>query len=89
MGASGAGASAGALSGEWQQGPVRCEVTPDRVPLVDICRVFVDRPEPVESLFVDSVHANAAGHALIADTIYRVMVTAGLTAAPAPVSPAP
>jgi lysophospholipase L1-like esterase len=46
-------------------------------PRVDLCPLFIALDDRAEAYFVDEIHANAAGHALIADAMAAAFVEAG------------
>ena len=50
-------------------------------PRVDVCGVFEPHGAGAVDLFVDRIHANARGHAMIADAIHARMVDLGWTSA--------
>ena len=43
-------------------------------PVVDVCGLFMPRFEELPDLFVDPIHANAAGHAMIAERVLQRLV---------------
>ena len=49
----------------------------DLEPVVDVCGLFMPRFEQLPDLFVDPIHANAKGHAMIADLIHERLVGLG------------
>ena len=51
-------------------------------PRVDLCPLFIDMGGRAEDYFVDMIHANEAGHALIADAIVESFTRLGWAGSP-------